>query len=114
MQTTEQWLDEKIFAYNEDPKETLEIMLQIFTDEVPKEGRSRVGKTYIDYVYLNKQIHASELNDISEVYDIQNAYIYQDLIHKGYAVPIYFGPDHWANGKTAIELGIAIDGKNYK
>lgn len=31
------------------------------------------------------------------------------LILKGYAVPLWFGIDHWANGKTAIELGIAID-----
>lgn len=31
------------------------------------------------------------------------------LISKGYAVPLFFSPGHWANGKTAIELGIAID-----
>lgn len=34
---------------------------------------------------------------------------YQFLISKGYAVPLWFGIDHWANGKTAIDLGIAID-----
>lgn len=33
---------------------------------------------------------------------------YQYLIQKGYAVPLFFGVNHWANGKTAIELGIAI------
>lgn len=33
---------------------------------------------------------------------------YQYLISKGYAVPLFFVPSHWANGKTAIELGIAI------
>lgn len=27
----------------------------------------------------------------------------------GYDTPIYFKANHWANGKTAIELGIAID-----
>lgn len=32
----------------------------------------------------------------------------QFLISKGYAVPLFFAPNHWANGKTAIELGIAI------
>lgn len=31
------------------------------------------------------------------------------LIMKGYAVPLFFSPDHPYNGKTAIELGIALD-----
>lgn len=35
-------------------------------------------------------------------------FIYQYLISKGYDVPLWFGIDHWANGKTAIELNIAI------
>lgn len=34
---------------------------------------------------------------------------YQYLISKSYDVPLFFAPNHWANGKTAIELGIAID-----
>ena len=34
--------------------------------------------------------------------------LYQYLISKGYDVPLWFGVDHWANGKTSIELGIAI------
>jgi len=29
------------------------------------------------------------------------------LIKNRYAVPLFFGVDHWANGKTAIELKIA-------
>lgn len=33
----------------------------------------------------------------------------QYLISKGYAVPIWLGVDHPLNGKTPIELGIAID-----
>lgn len=33
---------------------------------------------------------------------------YQYLISKGYAVPLWFGYNHPANGKTAIELNIAI------
>ena len=40
-----------------------------------------------------------------QLYDWQ----FQYLIQKGYAVPLFFGAGHWANGKTAIELGIAID-----
>jgi hypothetical protein len=34
--------------------------------------------------------------------------LFQYLISKGYAVPLWFGIDYWANGKTAIELNIAI------
>lgn len=33
---------------------------------------------------------------------------YQLMLKKGYAVPLFFGVNHWANGKTAIELKIAI------
>lgn len=32
----------------------------------------------------------------------------QQLILWGYAVPLFFGLNHWANGKTAIELDIAV------
>ena len=35
--------------------------------------------------------------------------VYQYLISKSYAVPLYFGINHPANGLTAIEVGIAID-----
>jgi len=36
-------------------------------------------------------------------------FAYQELIKMGYSVPIYFGLNHWANGKSPIELGIAIE-----
>lgn len=35
--------------------------------------------------------------------------IFQYLISKGYAVPLFFGVNHWANGKNAFELNIAIE-----
>lgn len=38
-----------------------------------------------------------------------NFEVYQQLILWGYAIPLWFGIDHWANGKTAIELEVAID-----
>jgi len=38
-----------------------------------------------------------------------NSDFYQFLISRSYAVPLWHGIDHPANGKTAIELGIAID-----
>ncbi len=37
------------------------------------------------------------------------SHCFQLLVLNGYAVPLFFGLNHWANGKTAIELGIAID-----
>lgn len=39
----------------------------------------------------------------------RSTYVFQELIRLGYAVALHFGVDHWANGKTAIELGIAIN-----
>jgi len=36
-------------------------------------------------------------------------YVFQHLIKKGYAVPLWFDIDHWANGMTAIEMEIAFD-----
>jgi hypothetical protein len=44
--------------------------------------------------------------------DIRNLNLWESfnqLILYGYAVPLWFGIGHWANGLTAIELGIAID-----
>jgi hypothetical protein len=36
-------------------------------------------------------------------------FIYQYLIQQGYAVPLFYGVGHPMNGKTAIELGLALD-----
>lgn len=58
-------------------------------------------------------INEDNLKNVS--WSLQNEFFeidyttYQYLISKGYAVPLWFGVDHWANGKTAIELGIAIE-----
>ncbi len=35
--------------------------------------------------------------------------VFQYLTQQGYALPLFFSLNHWANGKTAIELGIAIE-----
>lgn len=40
--------------------------------------------------------------------------IQQLFTTKGYAVPLYFGVGHWANGLNAIELQIGIDKKTLK
>ena len=41
-------------------------------------------------------------------------YCYQYLASIGYAVPLFFGIEHWANGKTPIDLGIAISKNEVK
>lgn len=41
--------------------------------------------------------------------NILNAFQNQFLIQRGYAVPLFIDVDHPDNGKTAIQLGIAID-----
>lgn len=47
----------------------------------------------------------------NEIPIIKFHFVFQQLILLGYAVPLFFGINHWANSKTAIELGIAIDKK---
>lgn len=42
-----------------------------------------------------------------DIYALDLYYCYEYLKTKFYAVPLYFGPGHWANGKNAIELRIA-------
>lgn len=37
-----------------------------------------------------------------------SAYGFQWLIRNYYAIPLFFGKGHWANGKTALQLGIAV------
>jgi len=46
---------------------------------------------------------------VSNLFKEMSGNLFQYLIQQGYAVPLFFTPNHWANGKTAIELGIAIE-----
>jgi hypothetical protein len=41
-------------------------------------------------------------------YTLHGIQIFQFLISRGYAVPLWFGIDHPCNGMTAITLGLAI------
>lgn len=56
------------------------------------------GRGVLKYILEEKYYHTS----------INLCFLFQYLASKGYAVPLFFAPGHWANGKTAIELGIAI------
>jgi hypothetical protein len=67
-------------------------------------GMKGSGKTAIMWLFHYKDSLTRSVN-----YGLSILEVYQYLIQKGYAVPLFFGIDHPANGKTAIELGIAID-----
>ena len=57
-------------------------------------------------------LNTRDLDLIKMAIDYRSVFNYKShhfLVSKGYAVPLYFSPGHWANAKTAIELGIAID-----
>lgn len=50
------------------------------------------------------------LTETNLLHAINNSiFIYQYLISKGYDVPLWHGLNHPLNGKTAIDIGIAID-----
>ena len=51
-----------------------------------------------DFKHRVIEIWATKMFDVS-----------QYLISKHYAIPLWFGINHWANGKTAIELKMAIE-----
>ena len=56
----------------------------------------------IDWYFVNAN---GQLQSLPKRQDISHQY----LISESYAVPLFFSLNHWANGKTAIELGIAIE-----
>lgn len=59
------------------------------------------GKAIVNSIKANRQT-----NTFYRHARVHDGFEYLKL--KGYAVPLFFGINHWANGKTAIELGIAI------
>lgn len=73
-------------------------------------------ETKLDNEYMLSQLKGFMHNhdifywfDLYRIKHIKIHFIMQYLISKGYAVPLFFAPNHWANGKTAIEIGIAIE-----
>lgn len=70
---------------------------KIFHPDVEQKHKPEYGK-----------VRLKELN-ITMINCYTSWRLYQHLIKKGYAVPLWFDIDHWANGMTAIELGIAFD-----
>jgi len=74
-------------------------------------GRMAVGFHFENYSwdYENGFDTAKNRKRISEIGFIAATRIYQYLIQKSYAVPLFFEPGHPDNGKDAIQLGLAID-----
>jgi hypothetical protein len=89
-------------------EDAIEVASFGFTDAVSNEEKCAIGKDFIQYYYLNgglnekRSVAARELEDYREM-------IFQYLISKGYAVPLFISPNHPCNGQDAISLGIAID-----
>lgn len=69
------------------------------------------GKRYAQRALF---IPDGEAQEASLQLTIHGIYIYQYLISHGYAVPLFFAPNHWANGKTPLDLGIAISKNEVK
>jgi len=77
----------------------------VFWSEVKHTGVDNFGFRYSLKVYRDLFVMLPGFKGHTQMnYD---AYLY--LISKGYAVPLFFEPNHWANGKTAIELNIATN-----
>lgn len=78
-------------------------------------GSQKEGETYGGVVSISRNgILNWEWYNREKIdgYERQVFHAYQYLIQQGYAVPLFFGVNHWANGKTAIELNIAINKNN--
>jgi hypothetical protein len=82
-------------------------IVTIYSSEVIHKDLPGFGFRYTTKIYtgdcfvVNKKPHSP----VTEM----PFFAYQYLIQKGYDVPLFFGIDHWANGKTSIELGIGVD-----
>ena len=77
------------------------------------------GESYFTYIYEENEIWfwfdspsgdliSIESRETERVLDLNNFTQISFLLKRNfYAVPLYFGFNHWANGKTAIELSVA-------
>jgi hypothetical protein len=80
--------------------------ISVHSSEVKHETIPIFGYRYETRIYTDCYVSGIGMYSLTKQMPYE---AYQQLINWGYSVPLYFGLDHWANGKTAIELGIAID-----
>lgn len=133
-QTTQQTLTPaeiaRVFALYYNPEGVIEIVLtslEYITDEDAVQvakmlyctgewrvvGRVENGTVILfddskrNMAYLYTDLSFGGADHEADYFNLPAVHSY--LISKGYAVPLWFGIDHWANGKTAIELGIAVE-----
>lgn len=106
-------ISERTFYNFEETKILLTPLAAITEEDIMEIGKMRG----LDEEYFADRktdaIGLTKLLFIEEIYKIKCSHsgldIYQYLISKGYAIPLWFGIDHWANSKTALELGIGIN-----
>lgn len=91
-------------------EECLFISSVVYTGKTPLKERVSMGRHYVEYNFLNKPKNGSISTILDREFGVKEAIIiYQYLFSKGYIIPLFFSPNHPANGKTAIELGLAMD-----
>jgi hypothetical protein len=98
-------------------------MLCYWYDSVPFQGTLpnewKIEKDgYMRKVFHKKKGHTYIFDTLSGDVNIQRegmrshlgtaTYAVQFHMKHHYALPIFFGPGHWANGKTPFQLGIAV------
>lgn len=84
---------------------------RLFSIWLTKHG---VGVAFVEIYYSHDRIGEIHLQVLYDNYfkinPVKNAaQINQFLFSKGYALPLYFGPGHPLNGRTAIECDLALD-----
>lgn len=92
-------------------EDAIEVARFAYTDIVPREELIQIGKDYIGYYYHGNELHDSRYGKLKELScdPLIVMSIHEYLRLKKYTLPVWLGIDHWANHKTPIELGIAVD-----
>ncbi len=61
------------------------------------------------YKYIKLLVDTTMKTADNDVHPFFVHCVYEYLKNKSYAVPLFFAPGRWANGKTPLELNIAIN-----
>lgn len=100
---------------DEDAIEAAKIMGMPANAEILKIYRDRESWIEIEYRWVNEVAELNNEDGYSysatgvPIREVGHAVPFQFLIQRGYALPVFIAPGHPNNGKTAIELGLAIE-----